>query len=172
MSDTTDTDAPDTPERPDEPTDPDQPEAPEAEEQAEVEDDEPDWRKDFDADKAAERIRKLQSEAKNLRARAKEAEEKAKGADEKDTRIAALEATNLQYEVGYDLGLPKELVSRLRGSTRDELIEDAKSLLELVKTPTTRTTRKPVEALRGGGEPEQEPDETDVRKLAARMFDS
>ena len=169
MSDTTETDAPGTPEQPDETTEPDQSDAPEADEQDDRED-EPDWRSNFDADKAADRIRKLQSEAKNLRTRAKEAEEKAKGADEKDTRIAALEATNLQYEVGYDLGLPKELVSRLRGSTRDELIEDAKSLLELVKTPATRATRKPVEALRGGGEPEQEPEERDLDKIGSRMF--
>lgn len=129
----------------------------------------PDWRKDFDADKAADRIRKLQSEAKNLRTRAKEAEEKAQGVDEKDQRISALEASTLRYEVGYDLGLPKELVGRLNGQTREELIEDAKSLLELVKAPTTRT-RKPVEALRGGGEPEQAPEERDLDKIGSRMF--
>lgn len=133
------------------------------------EDDTPDWRKDFDADKAADRIRKLQSEAKNLRTRAKEAEEKAQGVDEKDQRITALEAATLRYEVGYDLGLPKELVGRLNGQTREELIEDAKSLLDLVKAPVART-RKPVEALRGGGEPEQAPEERDLDKIGSRMF--
>lgn len=136
--------------------------------EADEDEDGPDWRKDFDADKAADRIRKLQSEAKNLRTRAKEAEEKAKGADEKDTRITALEAANLRYEVGYDLGLPKELVARLNGSTREELISDAEALLKLVRVPTT--TRRPVEALRGGGEPEQEPEERDLDKIASRMF--
>lgn len=167
MSDTTDTDAPEVDEAPEPVTE----EVPDAEQDAPEADehDEPDWRKDFDADKAADRIRKLQSEAKNLRTRAKEAEEKAKGADEKDKALSEREATILRYEVGYDLGLPKELVNRLRGATRDELIEDAKSLLELVKTPT-RTTRKPVEALRGGGEPEQEPEERDLDKIGSRMF--
>lgn len=135
----------------------------------EGDDDEPDWRKDFDADKAAERIRKLQSEARNLRSRAKEAEEKAKGADEKDGRISTLEAENLRLSVGYELGLPRELVGRLQGSTRDELIADAEALVKLVR-PGAVTSRKPVEALPGGGQPEREPEETDLDKLGSRMF--
>lgn len=145
------------------PTEPDQPDAPEAEEQ-----DEPDWRKDFDADKAAERIRKLQSEAKNLRTRAKEAEEKAKGADEKDNRISTLEAENLRLSVGYELGLPRELVGRLQGATREELITDAEALVKLVRPAAG--SRKPIETLRGGGEPEQEPEERDLDKIGSRMF--
>lgn len=140
--------------------------APEADETEET----PDWRKNFDPDKAADRIRKLQSEAKNLRDRAKQAEEKAKGADEKDTRISALEATVLRYEVGYELGLPKELAGRLQGATRDELIEDAKSLVDLVGSPKSPSTRKPVEALRGGARPDTPPEETDLDKIGSRMF--
>ena len=129
-----------------------------------------DWRSNFDPKKAEQRINKLQSEAKNLRERAKTAEQKAAGADEKDKQISKLEAKTLRYEVGYELGLPRELVGRLQGNTRDELIEDAKALIELVGRPKAPAARKPVEALRGGGRPEQQPEERDVRKLAARMF--
>lgn len=136
----------------------------------EVDDDQdPDWRKDFDPDKAAERIRKIQSENKNLRDRAKQAEEKAKGVDEKDQRISALERTALAYEVGYEIGLPKQFVTRLQGNTREELIADAEQLLQLVGTKAP-PTRKPNEALRGGGQPEQEPEETDLSKIGSRMF--
>lgn len=129
-----------------------------------------DWRKNFDPDKAATRIAKIQSENKNLRERAKAAEEKAKGADEKDTRISALEAENLRLTVGYELGLPHELAGRLQGATRDELIADAEALVRLVGTPKAAVTRKPVEALRGGARPDAPPEETDLEKIGSRMF--
>lgn len=142
----------------------DQSEAPEADT------DQPeDWRDNFDADKASSRIRKLQSEARNLRERAKTAEEKAAGLTEKDQRISELESLNLRYEVGYELGLPAPLVNRLAGSSREELIEDAKSLLDLVGSAKP-TTGRPKEALRGGGRPDAPPEETDVDKIGARMF--
>lgn len=134
-----------------------------------TEDAEPDWRKNFDPDIAAKRIEKLQSEARNLRDRAKKAEEKAKGVDEKDQRISALEAQNLRYEVAFDLGLPKEIALRLQGNTKEEMLADAEELLKLFKAPAA-PTRKPIEALRGGGAPEQEPEEKDVRKIGERMF--
>lgn len=139
-------------------------EAPEADEDAE-----PDWRKNFDPDKAAARISKLQSEAKNLRDRAKQAEQKAAGVDEKDTQITGLQAQVLRYEVAFDLGLPRELADRLKGNTKDEMLADAEALVKLVGgRPASQ--RKPVEALRGGGAPEQEPVETDLRKIGERMF--
>lgn len=121
-----------------------------------------DWRKNFDPDRAAARIAKIQSENKNLRERAKAAEEKAK-------QISALEAENLRLTVGYELQLPHELARRLQGATRDELIEDAKGLIELVG-PTPAASRKPVEVLRGGGRPDVPPEETDLDKIGSRMF--
>ena len=148
----------------DETTDADTTDAPEADE-----DDGADWRKNFDPDKAAARITKLQSEAKNLRERAKKAEEKATGVDEKDRTISTLEKTTLRYEVAFDLGLPKELAMRLQGDTKEEMLADAEALVKLVGTPKP-VQRKPVEALRGGGAPEQEPAETDLRKIGERMF--
>lgn len=141
-----------------------QPEAQEAEDATEA-----DWRKDFDADKAAARIAKVQSENKNLRERLKAAEPKAKSADDNQQKISALEAKNLRYEVAFDLGLPKELAMRLQGETKDEMVADAEALVKLVggRAPATR---RPIESLRGGGAPEQEPEETDLKKIGARMF--
>ena len=149
----------------DETTDADTTDAPEADE-----DDSADWRKNFDPDKAAARITKLQSEAKNLRERAKKAEEKANGVDEKDQTISKLERTTLRYEVAFDLGLPKELAMRLQGDSKEEMLADAEQLVRLVGSPKPTQQRKPVEALRGGGQPEQEPEETDTRKIGERMF--
>lgn len=129
-----------------------------------------DWRSKFDPEKARDKIRKLNSEAKGLRDRAKAAEQKAAGVDEKDQQISALEATTLRYEIAFDLGLPKELVPRLQGATREELVEDAAKLLDLV-TPVKRpASKRPAESLRGGGEPDREPEETDPNKIAARIF--
>lgn len=139
-------------------------EAPEVEES-----DDADWRKDFDPDKAAARIAKVQSENKNLRERLKAAEPKAKAANEHEQKITALEAANLRYEVAFDLGLPKELAQRLQGATKDEMLADAEALVKLVggRAPAQR---RPVESLRGGGAPEQEPEETDLSKIGSRMF--
>lgn len=123
----------------------------------------------FDPDKALEKIRKLNSEAANLRKRAKEAEEKAAGAGEKDSRIKALEAENLRIRIGAKHGLPEELIERLRGDNEDEILADAEKLLALV-SPRRPPTAKPTERLRGGGDPAQEPEETDVSKIGERMF--
>lgn len=123
-----------------------------------------DWRSNFDADKAAERIRKIQSENKNLRERAKSAEEKAKGVDEKDQRITALQAELLRERVGRRLNLPDELVDRLRGDNEEEILADAEKLVAIVSKPTPGGG-KPTERLRGGGEPDTEP-EPDLRKIA------
>jgi len=133
--------------------------------------DETDWRKNFDPDKAADRIRKLQSEAKNLRERTKAAEKKAEDTDgEKDQRISTLEAELLRERVGRRLNLPDELVDRLRGDTEDDLLADAEKLVALVGPAKRPGSRRPAEQLRGGGEPEREPEETDTRKIAERMF--
>lgn len=125
-----------------------------------------DWRSNFDADKAADRIRKLQSEAKNLRERAKTAEAKAAGVDEKDKRISSLEGDLLRERVGRRLGLPDELVDRLRGGTEEDVLADAEKLVAIVgKSASPGSGTKPKERLRGGGEPDKEPD-PDLRKIA------
>lgn len=162
------TETPETPESvTEDTTDAETTDAPEADE-----DDADDWRKNFDPDKAAKRIAKLQSEAKNLRERAKQAEEKVSDVDTLKRDNGDLSAENLRLKVGYRLGLPLQLAERLRGSTEEELIADADELVKIAGARPSTATRKPVEALRGGGAPERQPEETDVRKLGARMFEN
>ena len=136
----------------------------------EGDDDASDWRTNFDPDKARDKIRKQNSELKGLRERTKAAENKAKGVDEGTQRIAALEATTMRYEVAFDIGLPKELVPRLQGNTKEEFLADAEALLELVTPAKRPPSKRPAENLRGGGDPEREPEETDLSKIGARMF--
>lgn len=124
---------------------------------------------DFDATKALEKIRKLNSENKNLREAKKVAEEKAAGSDEKDKRVLALEAEVRRVRIGAKHGLPEELIDRLRGDTEEEILADAETLLALVARRTP-PTGKPTEHLRGGGGQPAEPDETDPDKIAERMF--
>lgn len=123
----------------------------------------------FDAARALEKIRKLNSENKNLRDAKKKAEEEAAAGGEKDTRIKALEAENLRIRIGARNGLPDELIDRLKGDTEEEILKDAEKLLGLV-TGKKPPTQRPKEALRGGADPSAaEPDEMDPRKLAAQI---
>lgn len=129
--------------------------APEAEESQE------DDRSDaWDPERARRKIAKVNSENRTLRERATKAEQKASSVDD-------LTAANLRLEVGYELGLPLAIAKRLQGSTREEMLADAETLVELV-SPAKRppSTTRPAERLRGGGEPDEAP-EPDLHKIAA-----
>lgn len=133
-------------------------------------DDDKDGPEPFNADRALEKIRKLNSENRNLREAKKAAEDKAAGSDDKDKRITALEAEKLRIRIGYRNGLPDELIDRLQGTTEEEILADAEKLLGAItgsKKPDP--SRRPKEALGGGSKPDTEPEETDPRKLAARV---
>lgn len=135
-----------------------QPDAPEAEGEDEA----------WDPERAKRKIAKLNSEAAGLRKRVNEAP-KADDIAAKDKRIGDLETATLRYEVAFDLGLPKEIASRLMGSTKEEMTADAEKLLELI-APAKRSTQRPTESLRGGLQPDKDPEETDLKKLGQRMF--
>ncbi|WP_323986210.1 hypothetical protein [Microbacterium plantarum] len=124
----------------------------------------------FDAEKAREKIRKINSENRNLRKRATDAEEKAKGADENGKKVTALEAENLRLKIAVKHGLPESLVKRLTGTTEEEILQDAEELMELFggKKPPTN---QPREKLRGGGDPTG-PDSNDVEKIVDRVFNN
>lgn len=126
-------------------------------------------KEEIDATGLLDKVRKQNSELKNLRARAKEAEAKASTADDKDKQIAELQSTLLRERVARKSGLPDKLVERLVGDDEESLMADAEALLELFAKKSPPSS-KPSEALRGGGRPEQEPEETDVSKIGARMF--
>lgn len=158
MSDEDTPQEPEAPEAAEQPKDA-EPEAPEAEDK-----DEP-----WDPERAKRKIAKLNSEAANLRKRLTEAP-KAEDAVAKDKRIGELETATLRYEIALDLGLPKEIASRLQGNDRDEMVADAEKLLELLSPAKRPPSNRPAEQLRGGGNPEREPEETDLSKLGDRMF--
>lgn len=123
----------------------------------------------WDPERAKRKIAKLNSEAANLRKRVNEAP-KAEDVKAKDARISELERNNLRFDVAFDLGLPKQIAMRLQGNTREEMLEDAQQLVDLIAPTKRPTQQKPTEALRGGIEPEREPEETDTRKIGERMF--
>jgi small-conductance mechanosensitive channel len=142
--------------------------------------------KPFDAESAHRTIRKLRDQlraAKSdrtpqaekdarliaaLKKQLNNTEEKATSAEEMSSRIEALEAEKLRIRIGYRHGLPDELIDRLQGTTEEEILADAEKLLGAItagKKPSP--TQRPKEALRGGSKPDEEPEETDPRKLAA-----
>lgn len=120
----------------------------------------------FDTDRALEKIKKLNSEARSLRERAKAAEKAAEESGGVAERVPELEAENLRLRVALTHGLPVELAGRLKGGTEEELLADAETLLSLFETKRAPTNR-PQDILRGGGDPTVEPEELDPRKLAA-----
>lgn len=126
----------------------------------------------FDADKAREKIRKANSEAKNLRDRAVKAEQEAAANKGSSEKVTALEAENLKLRIAVKHGLPESLVKRLTGSTEEELLQDAEELLEMFgKSGTKPPSNKPREQLRGGGNADDATDPTaDLDKFAADVF--
>jgi hypothetical protein len=124
----------------------------------------------WDPERAKRKISKVNSENKALRERATKAEQKAASVDDLTRQNGDLSVANLRLEVGYELGLPLTIAKRLQGTTREEMLADAEALVELVAPTKRPTTQKPTEALRGGLQPDAEPEETDLRKLGERMF--
>lgn len=115
--------------------------------------------------------------AKEAEAKVKEFEDKdksesernaeARAAAEKERDEARSEA--LRLTVAFEKGLTPAQAKRLTGSTREELEADADELLDLFgdKDGKKPPSNRPKERLRGGGDPDDEPEETDPRKLAA-----
>lgn len=123
----------------------------------------------FDADKAREKIRKVNSEAAALRKRLAEAEERGKDSDEKGKKLTALEAENLRLRIAVKHGLPESLVKRLSGTTEEEILQDAEELMELFGGAKKPPTQQPREQLRGGGDPTK-PAEVDIDRMVERVF--
>lgn len=143
----------------------------------------------FDQERALAKIRKANQEAEGLRkrlkdleplaAKAKELEDANKSDNEKLTErltsaekaAASASAELLRLRVGLRKGLTEKQAKRLVGETEEDLEADADDLLDSFaakKDPETpKVPTKPKERLRGGGEPNEEPEETDPRKLAA-----
>lgn len=82
---------------------------------------------------------------------------------------AELKQANLRAEVAAAKGLTPKQAARLRGTTREELEADADDFLDDLPKPPAQVSQQPRESLRGGGKPDEEPEETDPHKLAARI---
>lgn len=123
---------------------------------------------DYDTFKAShDELQKIKdgekSEVQKERDRADAAEKRANEADHRD----------LQRSVAEAKGIPLKHAARLKGSTKEELEADADDYLEDYTPPAGGDKRpipgKPRENLRGGGAPDDEPEETDPAKLAAQI---
>jgi len=125
----------------------------------------------FDPDKARDKIRKINSENRNLRKRAADAEAKAQEAEGKGEQLTKLEAENLRLRIAVKHGLPEKLVSRLTGTTEDEILQDAEELMELFggrKPPT----QAPKESLRSPGSAVKSAADVDVDQVVKRVFEN
>lgn len=113
-----------------------------------------------DKDKTeAQRLQEARDEAAN---RAAKAEEQARSLSIAMER-APTHATLAQV---------RAVAKRVRGESDEDMESDADELFELLApapkddTPPRKVAGKPRERLRGGGDPEEEPEESDPRKLA------
>jgi hypothetical protein len=85
-------------------------------------------------------LRKANKEAETLRLKLKEIEDRDKTEAQKLAERAAaaeqerdaLKLTAMRQRIALEKGLPPQLADRLKGSTEDEMSEDADALLELV----------------------------------------
>jgi hypothetical protein len=149
----------------------------------------------FDQDRAMAKIRKANSEAAKLRERLKQLEPLAQKAQEledaskteaqrlveardqfksradtAETQLSKLQVALEAAPDGASLAQVKAVAKRVSGSTDEERAADAAELYELLGVTSKPTVKgKPREALRGGGDPDEEPEETDPRKLADRI---
>lgn len=105
--------------------------------------------------------------------RALEAERKARRdaerrAQEAESKAAELELARTRADVAAELELTDAQAALLQGDTREELEEHARRLRDAFAPSPKPPTQRPTEALRGGRDPEQWPEE-DVDRIAARI---
>lgn len=115
-------------------------------------DDDDGFEGDFDAKRARRTIDRLRRERNSARDAAKNAKN--------DPETTKLQAENLRLRVAMKVGLDDDLADRLKGTTEDELLEDAQKLLDRFYPADDKKlpTRQPKPVLRGGSKPDEEPD--------------
>ena len=110
---------------------------------------------------AAEKLKELEDAKKT------EAQRLAEERDSHKTRAEKVEGELLRLRVGLAKGLTEAQAKRLVGSTKEELEADAEDLLATFGGGGSRPgSTRPTERLRGGGEPDDDP-EPDLTKIAA-----
>lgn len=120
--------------------------------------------------------RDAEKSAKDLAARLKELEDKDKSETDRlreenvglKQQVSDAEAKATRFEVAAEKGVKPRW---LTGTTREELEAAADEYLTDHPSATGAgpAPSKPTEALSGGGDPTEEPDETDPRKLAEQI---
>lgn len=108
---------------------------------------------------AAEKLQELEDAKKT------EAQRLSEERDGYKTEAEQARGELLRLRVGLAKGLTEAQAKRLVGSTKEELEADADDLLASFNGGVSPTRTKPTERLRGGGEPDQDP-EPDLRKIA------
>lgn len=130
--------------------------------------------------------RDADKKAADLEARLKDIEDKDKTEVERltakvtelETSLGAAMVSGARLEVALDKGLTAAQAKRLVGDTWDDLTADADELLaDLGAKPSDERKpppgSKPSEDLKpGGGDPDEPVETTDVKALAARMFNT
>lgn len=105
------------------------------------------------------------SESERLQERASTAESRAGTAE---ARAKALEIAMERAPEHATLAQVRAVAKRVRGDDDDELEADADELFELMAPKAgAKTPQRPKERLKGGAAPDEEPEETDPKKLAA-----
>lgn len=168
----------------DKPTDDQKPDAQDDDKQT-GDEGETDWKAEAEKYKALSRKHEARAKenydkAKRLdeleEANKSETQKLADKATEAEKRAAAAEAKALKYEVAAELGIKAKHMKYLAGATKEEIEESAKGILEdfpeiydaKSDTDSGKPTR-PKERLRPGAAPDEEPEESDPRKLAASV---
>lgn len=138
-----------------------------------------------------EQRNQLRQEREQLRKKVQEYEDQGKSeaqrlqeaADEAKTRASKAEQNYLKMQAAMDaapegasLAQVRAVAKRVTGDNADDLAADAEELFALIASASGKSTsddtetkgvnRKPRERLRGGGEPDEEPEEARPEKLA------
>ena len=108
---------------------------------------------------AVQRVKELEDATKS------EAQRLAEARDAEKSRADKVEGELMRLRVGLAKGLTEAQAKRLVGSTKAELEADADDLLATFGGSRPGNSR-PTERLRGGGDPNEEP-EPDLQKIAA-----
>lgn len=120
-------------------------------------------------------LKKYQDKDKTETERLTEARDEASGrAAKAEESFRALSVAMDRAPAHATLKHVRAVAKRLRGDSEEELEADADELFEMLapapkekdEPASRRVAGKPRERLRGGGDPEEEPEETDPRKLA------
>lgn len=116
---------------------------------------------EFDAERARRTIDTLRGEVRELK--------KQKETPADDPEKGQLSVENLQLRVALETGLTAKQASRLRGATREEMLDDAHELFEAFAPRREEPkSQQPRPRLKGGAKPEEEP-ELSGKDIAAKI---